>query len=142
LCNKLTLILVLLFPAINWAGEQSRYDCGNATADEQAVVYLINRARSDPDAEGKRLGADLALGLDKDERARLKPRPPLALNAKLLKLAREHSEDMHKRSFFEHKNPDGKALAERVSTERYDYQLLPRISAHRRSIRRWNSKIC
>jgi hypothetical protein len=123
--NNLALFLVLFSIAANArTGEQIRYDCGDATADEQYVLQIINRARSDPKAESKRLNIDLAEGLDAVEKSRLKPHAPLAMNAKLLKAAREHSEDMYKRSFFDHKNPDGNGLVNRVKTIGYDYEYI------------------
>ena len=43
------------------------------TANEVYMLELVNRARSDPAAEGVRLGLDLTADLHPDELARLVP---------------------------------------------------------------------
>ena len=101
--------------------EQTRYDAGEPTAEEQYVLQVINRGRSDPGAEGKRLNVDLAESLNRQEKARLEPLPPLAMNAKLLELARAHSKDMYDRSYFDHTTPEGKRMYERLAAGGYDY---------------------
>ncbi|MGE3107284.1 MAG: CAP domain-containing protein [Phycisphaerales bacterium] len=79
----------------------------NFSADEVYLSELVNRARSDPMAEGIRLGIDLTAGLTPQELARLVPQEPLALNSSLSIAARAHSLDMAERDFFDHINPDG-----------------------------------
>jgi len=41
--------------------------------------------------------------------------PPLKLNERLSKIARDHSQDMASRRFFDHVNPDGQTSVERVA---------------------------
>ena len=101
--------------------EPQRYDCGDASPDEQYVLQLINRARLNPQAEGKRVNTDLTEALSPGEKMRLEARPPLAMNARLLKTARAHSKDMYDRAYFEHTTPEGVRLADRVKAAGYDY---------------------
>ena len=103
------------------AKSQTQYDAGDPTADEQYVLQVVNRGRADPAAEGKRVGIDLSESLSRQEKSRLEPRPPLAMNATLLKLAREHSKDMYDRSYFDHTTPDNKHMPERFKDGGYDY---------------------
>jgi len=79
---------------------------GDPTNDEQYVLETMNRARFDPFGEGLRLGIDPREGLEPAEAERVGRRPPLAFNLALLEAARAHSRDMHRRSFFDHVNPD------------------------------------
>jgi uncharacterized protein YkwD len=68
------------------------------SASEQALIYLINRARHDPPAYGKALGLDLSA---------IAPAPPLAMNHALTASARFRASDMAKRNYFDHVDPDG-----------------------------------
>ena len=45
---------------------------------------------------------------------------PLVLDEQLSKIAREHSQDMVKRGFFDHVNPDGKSPRDRVRLAGYN----------------------
>ena len=80
------------------------YDFGNPTADEQLYIELINRARADPAAEGKRIAATTDLdvlnsfsyfGVDlammQSEFNAIPAQPPLAPNACLETSSRGHS---------------------------------------------------
>ena len=71
------------------------YSHGDPTDAEQLILELINRARADPYAEGKRLGVDITEGV----KGEVAPRPPLSLNARLSKAARAHSWDMRMHGF-------------------------------------------
>lgn len=102
----------------------TRYTCGEPTADEQYVLQLLNRARSDPKAEGKRLNLDLNEGLDASEKMRLEARPPLAMNEALLKTARDHSKDMYDRNYFDHTSPDGKRFMHRIRDSGYAFSAI------------------
>ena len=88
-----------------------QYDHGNPTAAEQLVLEIINRARTDPIAEGARLkllypadfpSGDITEGLTPSEAALVMVRPPLAFNSALIAAARAHSSDMYARDYFSH----------------------------------------
>ena len=83
---------------------QSPYDFGNPTAEEQAYIEMINRARANPPAEGARLAAttdpdvvfaysyfSVNLGMMQSEFNAIAAQPPLAPNSKLATAARSHS---------------------------------------------------
>jgi hypothetical protein len=78
---------------------------GDPTAGEQYVLEIINRARSNPFAEGTRLGIDITEGLTPTDAALVAVKPPLAMNASLLTGARAHSSDMWTRNYFAHNAP-------------------------------------
>lgn len=101
-----------------------RYTCGEPTADEQYVLQLINRARSDPKAEGVRLKLDLTESLEPAEKMRLEARGPLAMNEKLLATARAHSKDMYDRAYFDHTTPEGQRFVERIKSSGYPYSTI------------------
>ncbi len=84
------------------------------TAEEVYLAELINRARTDPQAEALRLGIDLTLGLTTDQLALFGPVEPLGLDLSLTTAARAHSLDMRSRGFFDHINPDGLNPTERA----------------------------
>jgi uncharacterized protein YkwD len=98
------------------------YDSGDPTPDEQMVLEMINRARKDPEAEGKRLGIDIKEGLPSQKRSLVRPRPPLALNKVLLAVARLHSADMYENSYFSHNTKSGKAPAQRILAAGYAFK--------------------
>jgi hypothetical protein len=120
-CIALAAFVCVSLKAVELPPKPVRYDCGDATPDEQYVLQLINRARLDPKAEGVRLNTDLFESLLPAEKMRLEPRPPLAMNEKLLKTARAHSKDMYDRAYFEHTTPDGVKLPDRVKGAGYEY---------------------
>jgi hypothetical protein len=102
------------------------YDHGDATSDEQLVLELINRARSNPTAEGTRLGLAITEGITDTEtlaNAALNGgvRPPLAMNPLLLQAARAHSKDMWTRNFWGHVNPDGADPGDRITAAGYTW---------------------
>lgn len=88
------------------------------SVDEQMVVELINRARSDPAAEAARLGIDLNEGWAPGTIAP-SPKQPLAPHQSLINAARAHSQDMVDRDFFAHTNPDGKNPRDRMVAAGY-----------------------
>lgn len=67
-------------------------------ADEQCFIYLLNKARSDPPAYGKSIGLDLT---------GVAPQRALAVNAELMASSRFRANDMLKRDYFSHVDPDG-----------------------------------
>lgn len=89
------------------------------TANEVYLSELVNRARSNPLAEGARLGIDLTAGLTAGELQHLVASEPLALNEYLTTAARAHSLDMAQRDFFDHVNPDGLDPTDRVNAAGY-----------------------
>ena len=86
--------------------------------DEQIVIEMINRARSDPAAEAARFGIELNEGLAPGT-VSPSPKEPLAPNQLLINAARAHSQDMIDRNFFDHTNPDGKNPRDRMVAAGY-----------------------
>jgi uncharacterized protein YkwD len=103
------------------ASAAQMWDSGDPTNDEQAVLEMINRARANPTAEGQRLGIDITEGLQNPSWVR--PRPPLAMNRRLLASARGHSQDMYTRVFFDHVNPSNQTPWDRITAAGYVYTL-------------------
>jgi hypothetical protein len=99
-----------------------QYDAGDPTPEEQVVLERINRARRDPIAEGKRLKIDIKEGLSPKQQILVGPRPPLAMNKKLLAAARGHSEDMYQNNYFGHVDKEGKNVGERLHDVGYQWR--------------------
>jgi Cysteine-rich secretory protein family len=112
-----------IIPSIPYQGAAPTqlYDSGDPTADEQMVLEMINRARKDPEAEGRRLGTDIKEGLPPQKRSLVRPRPPLAMNKILLSAARMHSADMYEHSYFSHNTKSGKGPAQRIMAAGYTF---------------------
>ncbi|MEW6238759.1 MAG: CAP domain-containing protein [Candidatus Omnitrophota bacterium] len=102
------------------------------TDEEQLMLELINRARMDPPAEGIRLAnetdpailsayAYFSVDLEtmKKEFASYPPRPPLAMNEKLIQSARRHSLDMRANNFQDHTGSDGSDPGLRIDDAGY-----------------------
>ena len=104
------------------------------TAEEVYFAELVNRARSDPQAEGVRLGIDLTEGLTDDEAALLGAVEPLALAWSLTAASRLHSLDMATRAFFDHINPDGLNPTQRARAAGYSGVAGEVIAAGQNSI--------
>jgi hypothetical protein len=117
----------------------SPWSIGTLSADEQLYVELINRARANPAAEGKRLvelkktndevaraydyfGVDLAMM--QREMRRLAPTPPLVPNPKLRSAALRQSRDMLKTGSQEHVGTDGSTIASRATAAGYPFTTL------------------
>lgn len=101
------------------SGRVRAQDTGNPTAAEQFLLEELNRTRANPLAEAARLG--IALGEGTNPPLTGEARPPLASNATLLRVAREHSADMLARNFFAHTNPDGLDPFDRMEVAGYPY---------------------
>lgn len=99
------------------------------TPQEVYLAELVNRARANPQAEGARLGINLAAGLSSAEQARLVAQEPLALNQYLTIAARAHSADMAARNFFDHLNPDGQNPTQRAVAAGYSGSAGENIAA-------------
>lgn len=83
------------------------------TDQEQLFLERLNDARSDPPAYGRAIGLDLS---------NVAPAPPLAFNSLLIQAAKLHSEDMNRRNFLEHRNPDGEDAGQRMHRAGFDWQ--------------------
>jgi len=97
------------------------YDSGNPTPAEQLVLEYVNRARSNPIAEGQRLGIDIHEGLSNPNL--IAPRPPLAMNKILLSIAEAHTRDMYNLNYFSHNDPNGTTPFDRMTHAGYIYLL-------------------
>jgi len=108
------------------------WSTGDPTDQEQLYLELINRARSNPAAEGARLAvladADVQqsysffsvnLAMMQTEMAALPVAAPLAMNAKLLLAARNHSNDQFTGGFQGHVGSDGASLGTRLTRVGY-----------------------
>jgi serralysin len=113
-----------IVPTIPYQGgaPSQLYDSGDPTPDEQMVLEMINRARKDPEAEGRRLGIDIKEGLPSQKRSLVRPRPPLAMNKILLSTARLHSADMYENNYFAHNSKSGKGPAQRIMAAGYAFR--------------------
>ncbi len=96
------------------------YEFGNPTQYEQLHLEAINRARANPSAEAARLGIDLFEGVPAGKLTS-DPKPPLAMNARLLAAARSHSADMLENDFFDHYSLDGTSPFDRMKQQGYYY---------------------
>lgn len=97
------------------------YDSGDPTPDEQLVLEYVNRARSNPVAEGQRLGIDIHEGLQNPGLVGV--RPPLAMNKILLGIANAHSQDMYSQNYFSHNDLNGTSPFGRMTNAGYNYLL-------------------
>jgi len=123
-----------IIPAVPYQGAapSELYDSGDPTPDEQMVLEMINRARKDPEAEGRRLGIDIKEGLTPQKRSLVRPQPPLAMNKILLSTARMHSADMYENSYFSHNTKSGKGPAQRIMAAGYTFRACgENIACHR-----------
>jgi uncharacterized protein YkwD len=113
-------VLLLALPELATA---QAYDSGDVTSSEQLVLEIINRARTNPTAEGTRLSipGGIGEGLTAAEQANIGSRPPFAINKILLGVARAHSRDMYFRNFFGHVNPDGIDPFQRMTNAGYSW---------------------
>jgi|GEM_PF-330433 len=91
---------------------------GEPTAEEQAHLEAINRARANPPAEAARLKIDLNEG-PPAELISASPLPPLTFNARLTRAARGHSRDMVANHYFAHEGSDGSSPEQRCTAEGY-----------------------
>jgi hypothetical protein len=90
-------------------GQTLYTDHGDPTGAEQRVLWSLNRARSDPTAEGIRLAipGGITESLTAAQAARTFPQPPLAMNAKIRQAARDYAQFMWDNDYFWHYFPDG-----------------------------------
>ena len=91
-----------------------------ATALEQMILELINRARLDPAAEAARDGIDLNEGLSAGTISAAS-KQPLAMNETLLTIARAHDQDMIAHNYFGHTDSSGHDPFQRMTAAGYNY---------------------
>jgi hypothetical protein len=92
-----------------------------ATALEQMILELVNRARLDPAAEAARYGIALNEGVPAGDTISTASKQPLAMNETLLGTARTHSQDMIDRDYFAHDTPEGLDPFERMNNAGYNF---------------------
>ncbi|MBR1120290.1 FG-GAP repeat protein [Bradyrhizobium lablabi] len=92
-----------------------------ATALEQYILELINRARLDPAAEAARQGIALNEGVPAADTISTVSKQPLAMNEILLGTARTHSQDMINRDYFAHDTPEGVDPFVRMTNAGYNW---------------------
>jgi len=92
-----------------------------ATALEQLILELVNRARLDPAAEAARYGIALNEGVPAGDTISTVSKQPLAMNETLLGTARTHSQDMIDRDYFAHNTPEGVDPFQRMINAGYNY---------------------
>lgn len=100
------------------AGAVAMQPATELTAHEQQMLEWINRTRANPAAEASRLGISLNQGLPAGTLGS-EPRQPLAPNTILHQAASGHTEDMLRRGYFGHVNPDGDGPGERADDAGY-----------------------
>ena len=101
-----TIFIPLAAPTVEWSFHKTS-DNAHPNGDEQAMFWLMNRARTDPEAEGEFLagltqsnvtGNYSFWGVDldkmKSELASLDPRPPGAFDRRLYEASKAHSDHM------------------------------------------------
>jgi hypothetical protein len=133
--------MVVLAVAGACAGSpQRRYDFGVPSREEQRLWYLVNRARRDPAAEGRRLASSETSFVDDAidgfgvDRATLiadfhaiSATPPLAWNASLAAAARTHAIDQATSGQQSHLGSDGSRPADRVRRTGLDFDSLQEV---------------
>jgi hypothetical protein len=92
-----------------------------ATALEQMILELVNRARLDPAAEAARYGIALNEGVPAPDTISTASKQPLAMNETLLGTARTHSQDMIDRDYFAHDTPEGVTPFQRMTNAGYNF---------------------
>jgi uncharacterized protein YkwD len=94
------------------------------SAEEQLMIELINRARSNPSAEAARYQIDLNQGLTGRDLIESSPKQPLAPVAALQVASARHATDMLMRDYFDHvakdPAPQGKSPTDRAFSAGYD----------------------
>jgi len=90
------------------------------TAQEQYMLELINRARSNPNAEAARYNIDLNEGLAPGTISS-EAKQPLAFNLSLIDAARDHSEWMLDQDTFSHTGSDGSDPGDRMENAGYSF---------------------
>jgi hypothetical protein len=113
-----------------------QYSQGDPTADEQYMLEITNRARSNPPAECQLLldgsnndivhaieSYQVDLNVMRQEFSTYSGKPPLAFNAQLMQSAQAHSQDMIEHDFQSHTGSDGSTLQMRFQRVGYAFSL-------------------
>lgn len=130
--NILRAVAFCCLPLAMYAQATQVYSHGDPTPEEQYMLELINRGRSNPTEEGIRVmdtqdpavqGAYQYFKIDatatKKAFATYPQRPPLAFHDKLITAARGHSKDMDDHNFQGHTSSNGDELGTRYSKVGY-----------------------
>ena len=91
----------------------------NLTALEQLSLERVNRARLKPLAEAALNGISLNESVPAAELISTTPKQAVATNATLTQTARDHSQDMLTRNYFEHNTPEGITPFQRMQAAGY-----------------------
>jgi hypothetical protein len=94
-------------------------DADNSTVLEQLSLERVNRARLKPVAEAALYGIDLNEGVPAADLISATPKQAVAINATLTQTARQHSQDMLARDYFEHSTPEGISPFQRMQAAGY-----------------------
>lgn len=90
------------------------------TAQEQYMLELVNRARSNPNAEANRFGIDLNQGLASGT-LNGSAKQPLVFNFNLIDSARSHSQWMLDTDQFSHTGANGSSAGDRMRQANYEF---------------------
>ncbi len=121
-----------LLPLVSQAAPTQLYDHGDASAAEQYMLELVNRARANPAEEGKWLAtlnecptvfSDLA-----GDFANYPAVSPVTYQAQLGTSARLHSQDMLDNDYFDHNSQAGVTPSQRVAAQGYTGSVLENIA--------------
>jgi uncharacterized protein YkwD len=82
------------------------------SAVEQIFLERLNDARANPAAYGSSIGVDLS---------NVSPAPPLAFDTRLVDAARQHSQDMNDRNYFDHNTPEGLTPGDRITNAGFSW---------------------
>jgi hypothetical protein len=132
-----SLALSLLAAASLQAAPASFYPQAEPSAQEQVLLELINKARSNPAAEGQMLASvqdpeilryysHYGVNASKlqSDFASYSAKPPLAFNAKLMASSRAHSIDQATKGFQGHDGTDGSHFDSRIIAQGYAWHAL------------------
>jgi uncharacterized protein YkwD len=86
---------------------------------EQLSLERINRARLRPGPEAAANGITIDEGIP--GQLNTTPKQPLAFNGTLIQIAREHSQDMLTRNYFDHNTPEGLTPFDRMTNAGYTF---------------------
>lgn len=91
----------------------------SATLLEQLALECVNRARLRPAQEAANAGIAIDEGIP--GQLDTTPKQPVALNATLISVARDHSLDMLNRDYFAHNTPEGVTPFDRMTNAGYTF---------------------
>ena len=103
------------------------YQHGDPSPYEQAMLELVNAARTNPLGEAARLGIDLNQGLTAGTIG-TNAKPPLAFHPQLIAAARGHSDWMLFSGIFSHTGVDGTSPTQRAQRAGYSFPAAENIA--------------